>query len=68
MRAWSICIENGLVTCLDAKTGEQYYKERLLSTSIARRPVIADGKLYITAAKGRYSSWPRQRAESSGGK
>ena len=47
-----LCIENGLVTCLDAKTGEQYYKERLLSDQHRSTPVIADGKLYITGRKG----------------
>ncbi|MFM7741118.1 MAG: pyrrolo-quinoline quinone, partial [Planctomycetota bacterium] len=34
------------------KTGQQYYKERLLSDQHRSTPVIADGKLYITGRKG----------------
>jgi outer membrane protein assembly factor BamB len=48
-----LCIENGLVTCVDAKTGKEHYKERLLADQHRSTPVIADGKLYITGRKGK---------------
>jgi outer membrane protein assembly factor BamB len=41
------------VTCVDAKTGKEHYKERLLADQHRSTPVIADGKLYITGRKGK---------------
>lgn len=48
-----LCIENGLVTCVDAKTGQEHYKERLLADQHRSTPVVAGGKLYITGRKGK---------------
>jgi outer membrane protein assembly factor BamB len=43
----------GLLTCLDARTGKQLYRERLGgSSSFAASPVAADGKLYFTQEDG----------------
>lgn len=42
--------DNGLMTCLDAKTGAKFYgPERLnVGATITASPLLADGKLYIT--------------------
>lgn len=48
-----LCIENGAITCLDAQTGEEFYKERLLADQHRSTPVVADGKLFITGRKGK---------------
>ncbi len=48
-----LCDENGLLTCLDAKTGEEYYaKKRLHANKHRASPVFADGKIYATAHDG----------------
>jgi outer membrane protein assembly factor BamB len=38
--------------CLDAKTGKQYYEERLPRSRYRASPVYADGKLYIAGRAG----------------
>lgn len=41
--------DNGVITCVDAKTGKQIYRNRLsVGATIDSSPVLADGKLYIT--------------------
>lgn len=41
--------DNGVITCIDAKTGKQIYRSRLgVGATIDSSPVLADGKLYIT--------------------
>jgi outer membrane protein assembly factor BamB len=51
-----ICANNGTVTCYDAKTGEQIYRERLggrgKGYAFTASPVAADGKLYFTSEDG----------------
>lgn len=47
-----LCRENGVLICLDAKTGEQQYQERTHSQRHRASPVYADGKLYLTARDG----------------
>jgi outer membrane protein assembly factor BamB len=47
-----LCRENGVLICLDAKTGEQQYQERLFSDRYRASPVLADGKLYLTSRSG----------------
>jgi len=43
----------GLVSCLDARTGEQKYQERLGSRGPCyASPVIGDGKIYSASARG----------------
>ncbi|MDA7978517.1 MAG: PQQ-binding-like beta-propeller repeat protein [Pirellulales bacterium] len=44
--------EQGILTCLDAKTGEEYYKQRLHGARYRASPVYADGKIYIVARDG----------------
>jgi outer membrane protein assembly factor BamB len=43
-----ICSNTGIVTCYDAKTGKQVYKERLGGQGgYTASPVAADGKIYF---------------------
>jgi outer membrane protein assembly factor BamB len=42
----------GMVTCYDARTGQEVYKERLGGTSYTASPVAADGRLYFTSEQG----------------
>jgi outer membrane protein assembly factor BamB len=41
--------ENGVLLCLDAKTGEEVYLQRLHSGRQRSSPVIADGKIYCAS-------------------
>ena len=44
---------NGQVQCLDAKTGEEMYKEKIGKADFfLSSPVAADGKVYITSVPG----------------
>jgi outer membrane protein assembly factor BamB len=44
-----VCSNDGVVTCYEAKTGKQVYKERLGGRGgYTASPVAADGKLYFT--------------------
>ncbi len=47
-----LCRENGVLICLDAKTGKQLYMERTHNQRHRASPVYADGKIYLTAADG----------------
>ena len=45
--------DNGVVFCLDAKTGKEIYgQQRLKSGTYSSSPVLADGKIYITSEEG----------------
>lgn len=45
--------DNGVVFCLDAKTGAEIYgQQRLKSGTYSSSPVLADGKIYITNEEG----------------
>jgi outer membrane protein assembly factor BamB len=45
--------DNGVITCVDAKSGKQIYRNRLsVGATIDSSPVLADGKLYITGENG----------------
>lgn len=49
------CANNGILTCYNAKTGEQQYRERLArgdAASFSASPVAADGVLYFTSEAG----------------
>jgi outer membrane protein assembly factor BamB len=50
-----LCRENGLLICLDAKSGHEFYRERLHSARYRASPVYADGKIYCTARNGTVS-------------
>jgi outer membrane protein assembly factor BamB len=43
--------DNGIATCVDAKTGKQYWQERLGGTHSAS-PVYADGRIYFLSEDG----------------
>ena len=44
------CSNSGIVTCYEAKTGKQVYKERLGGAGgYTASPVAADGKIYFTS-------------------
>ncbi len=48
-----LCDEGGLLTCLDATTGQEYYsKKRTHDDRHRASPLYADGKLYIAARDG----------------
>lgn len=43
--------DNGIATCLDAKTGKEYWRQRL-DGSYAASPVYADGRIYFLSEEG----------------
>jgi outer membrane protein assembly factor BamB len=47
-----LCRENGTLICLDAKTGEEKYSQKLHAAIYRASPVYADGNLYLTARDG----------------
>lgn len=47
-----LCRENGVLICMDAKTGEQIYEKRAHSDRYRASPVYADGKIFLTARGG----------------
>lgn len=48
-----LCREDGILICLDAKTGEKYYDNKRTHAHRHRAsPVLADGKIYITSRDG----------------
>ena len=44
-----LCRENGMLLCLDQKTGEEVYHERTNNGRHRASPVLADGHIYLTA-------------------
>jgi outer membrane protein assembly factor BamB len=47
------CSNNGIVTCYEAKSGKQVYRERLGGTGgYTASPVAADGRLYFASEEG----------------
>ncbi len=47
-----ICRENGVLFCIDAKTGEEVYKESVYRRRHRGSPVYADGKIFLVAIDG----------------
>jgi outer membrane protein assembly factor BamB len=47
-----LCRENGVLICLDAKTGNEVYNQRLHGGRYRASPLYADGKLYLAARDG----------------
>jgi outer membrane protein assembly factor BamB len=47
-----LCRENGVLICLDARTGKVHYEHRTHDTRHRASPVYADGKIYLTARDG----------------
>jgi outer membrane protein assembly factor BamB len=50
-----LCSESGVLSCWDAMTGKEVYKENLHGSRYRASPVIADGKVYLTARDGTFS-------------
>jgi outer membrane protein assembly factor BamB len=47
------CSNNGMLTCYDARTGQQVYKNRLGgSNGFSASPIAADGRIYFTGEEG----------------
>ena len=45
--------DNGVVFCLDKKTGQEVYgQQRLKTGTYSSSPVLADGKIYVTSEEG----------------
>ncbi len=47
-----VCRENGVLDCFDAKTGEEFYSERIHPQRYRSSPVYVDGKIVCTARDG----------------
>lgn len=50
-----LCRENGVLTCVDAKTGKQFFSDRFHAQTYRASPVVADGKLILTAKDGTFT-------------
>lgn len=48
-----VVTDNGVVYCLDAKTGKELYgQQRLRPGTYSASPVLADGRVYVTSEEG----------------
>jgi outer membrane protein assembly factor BamB len=47
-----VCSNAGVLTCYDAATGKQVYRERIGGESYTASPVAADGRLYFVSEQG----------------
>ncbi len=47
-----LCRENGLLICMEAKSGKELYSQRLHEGRYRASPVYADGKVYLAARDG----------------
>ncbi len=48
-----VCRDNGVITCWDARTGEQHYRQRLTAgVGYTASGIAADGKLYYPSEEG----------------
>jgi outer membrane protein assembly factor BamB len=47
-----VCSNAGVVTCYEAATGKEVYRERIGGTSYTASPVAADGRLYFVSEQG----------------
>lgn len=43
---------DGIISCLEAKTGQELYEQRIHAARYRGSPVYADGKIYLTARDG----------------
>jgi len=48
------CIDNGFVSCFEAKTGKRMYRQRIgeTGTSLSASPVASGGRIYYTTEQG----------------
>ncbi len=47
-----LCMQNGVLYCVDAKTGEEIYQKRAADDRYRASPVYANGHIYVSARKG----------------
>jgi outer membrane protein assembly factor BamB len=47
-----VVADNGVLTCLDVKSGKEVYRQRMRSSTYSGSPVLADGKIYVTNEDG----------------
>jgi outer membrane protein assembly factor BamB len=47
-----VCSNAGILTCYDAASGEQVYRERMGGESYTASPVAADGRIYFVSEQG----------------
>ena len=50
-----LCRENGMLICLDGKSGKQIYMQRTHNQRHRASPVYGDGKIYLSARDGKVS-------------
>jgi outer membrane protein assembly factor BamB len=50
-----LCNERGYAVCLDAKSGKEHYNERIHADRYRASPVLADGKVIVTARGGTFT-------------
>ena len=44
--------DDGMASCLDLKTGEPHWQERLFKENVKVSPIAGDGKVYFTSGQG----------------
>ena len=44
--------DDGIASCLDLKTGEVFWQERLFTDNVKVSPVAAEGRIYFTSGQG----------------
>lgn len=44
--------DDGIASCLDVKTGQAHWQERLFTANVKVSPVAGDGKVYFTSGEG----------------
>lgn len=44
--------DDGMASCLDARTGDVFWQERLFSENVKVSPVAADGRIYFLSGQG----------------
>ena len=47
-----LCQAEGVAQCWDAKTGKEFYKERIHNDRYRASPIYADGKIYLLSRDG----------------
>jgi outer membrane protein assembly factor BamB len=50
-----VCSEAGRLACWDSKTGKELYNESVHASRYRASPLVADGKVYLTARDGTFS-------------
>jgi outer membrane protein assembly factor BamB len=50
-----LCRENGVLLCVEGKTGRKLYEQALHRDRYRSSPVYADGKIYLTSRDGTFS-------------